>query len=201
MKNETHKVQLHKVRADNVCVHQKLQATKLPKTSHVIHTLSPVWNERSEILILGTMPSPLSRERGFYYMHSQNRFWRVMSEITGEVLQYKNCDGDLAIAERKKLLFAHNIALWDVLASCDIQGAADASITHFVVNDFSDILQGARIRKIFCTGKKAFTLYQKHCEAQTSLRAEYLPSTSAANQANWSFAKLVEEYKRLVMGK
>lgn len=163
---------------------------------HIVHPLLPVWNAQSEILILGTMPSPASRERCFYYMHSQNRFWRVLSEITGEPLQYKNSGGEKAVSERKRLLLRYKIALWDVLSSCDIHGASDASIQNVAVNDFSEILRGANITRIFCTGKKALALYKKYCEARTKIVAEYLPSTSAANRANWSEEKLVREYKK-----
>lgn len=48
------------------------------KMGEVIHEIPPVWNAESRVLILGTMPSPKSRERGFFYMHPQNRFWKVL---------------------------------------------------------------------------------------------------------------------------
>ena len=88
---------------------------------HIEHTIEPVFDERSEILVLGTMPSPKSREIGFYYGHPQNRFWRVLATLFDEPVPENN-------AERTDLLLRHHIALWDVLASCDIEGAV--SYTH-----------------------------------------------------------------------
>ena len=41
----------------------------------VIHPLEPIFDEHSRALILGTMPSPKSREVRFYYGHPRNRFW------------------------------------------------------------------------------------------------------------------------------
>lgn len=83
----------------------------------VVHTLPPVYDQSSLVLILGTMPSPKSREYGFYYSHPQNRFWRVLSTLFQEPLPQNN-------AEKEALVRSHHIALWDVLASCEIQGAA-----------------------------------------------------------------------------
>lgn len=100
------------------------------KTSLVTHQLSPIWSPESTVLLLGTMPSPASRQLGFYYMHPQNRFWKVLPKVFGETLSLANNDADTesAITERKDFLLRHNIALWDVLASCQIEGAADSSI-------------------------------------------------------------------------
>ena len=50
------------------------------------HTFEPVYNADSEILILGTFPSVKSRQQHFYYGHPQNRFWKVLAAVTGDVL-------------------------------------------------------------------------------------------------------------------
>ena len=81
----------------------------------IIHPLKPIFDKNSAVLILGTMPSPKSRENNFYYGHPQNRFWRVLSAIFGEKLPENN-------KERTAFLLKHRIALWDVLASCEIKG-------------------------------------------------------------------------------
>ena len=52
--------------------------------SYVTHTLAPVYDSSSRVLILGTMPSPKSREAGFYYAHPQNRFWPVLAALFAE---------------------------------------------------------------------------------------------------------------------
>ena len=170
---------------------------------NVNHSILPVWNSESRILILGTMPSPASRQAGFFYMHSQNRFWKVVPKVFGEQLKYANCDAakpelcDFVIQERKAFLLRNHIALWDVLSLCDINGASDASIKNAVPNDFSEIFSGSKIKKVFCTGKTSYNLWKKFCadkyEAQFVLSVECLPSTSPANAA-WSLSRLFEAY-------
>ena len=141
---------------------------------YVTHTLPPVYDANSTVLILGTMPSPKSREVGFYYGHPQNRFWRVLPDLFEE----KPLD---TIAEKKEFLHRHHLALWDVLQSCTIAGAEDSSIREPVANDFRQILQKSAIRTIFTTGAKANSLYKKYCLKQTGIEAIALPSTSPAN--------------------
>ncbi|MBQ9237901.1 MAG: uracil-DNA glycosylase family protein [Treponema sp.] len=179
----------------------------------VTHPLAPVYDAHATVLILGTMPSPASRSAGFYYMHPQNRFWRVLAALTGTPLVYTN-DGHLtrsarrasatdsaprnsaaSIAERRALVLRHGIALWDVLASCDITGAADASIKHPIANDIAGLVMRAPITKIACTGKTAYRYYTALCERQTGIPALCLPSTSPANQGRWPFDRLVDAYR------
>ena len=166
----------------------------------VTHPIPPVWNSESKVLILGTMPSPKSREAGFFYMHPQNRFWSVIAEVFDEEFIYQNNASDIstAIAERRGFLLRHHLAMWDVLASCEITGAADSSIKNAIPNDFKEILENSQIHHIICTGKTAYNLWQKNCaakyEPRYNLIAHCLPSTSPAN-AQWSKERLVEEYK------
>ena len=49
-----------------------------------LHTIAPVYDENSRILILGSFPSVKSREAAFFYGHPQNRFWRVLAAVLGE---------------------------------------------------------------------------------------------------------------------
>lgn len=150
------------------------------------HTLAPLFDARSRVLLLGTLPSPKSREAGFYYYHPQNRFWPVLSAVLGEPLP-ADIDGKRALCLR------HGIALWDVLASCRIEGASDASIRDPVPNDLPWLLAQADIRAIFCTGAKAHDLYQKLLFQVCGMPAVRLPSTSPANAA-WTFPKLCDKY-------
>lgn len=157
----------------------------------VTHTLKPIFDKNSSVLILGTMPSPKSRENNFYYGNPQNRFWRVLSAVLGEDLPKTN-------EERTKLLLSHGIALWDVLASCEIKGANDNSIREPVPNDLSIILDKCRIHSIFTTGSKAFALYRRFCEPKTGIPANALPSTSPAN-CRTTLEQLIYSYS--VIGK
>ena len=157
----------------------------------VTHAFQPVYDGNSKVLILGTMPSPQSVKHGFYYSHPQNRFWPLLATLYNDELPHTP-------EEKKSFALRHGIALWDVLASCDIDGASDASIRHPVPNDFTGILQEAPIAKIFTTGKTAYTLFQKHVAPSLHRDAIYLPSTSPANQALFPWDKLLETWKSLL---
>ena len=155
--------------------------------THVIHKIPPVYNKNSQILILGSFLSVKSREGRFFYHHKQNRFWKVLSTIVNDVLPE-------TIDEKKDFLLKNHIAVWDVIASCDIEGSSDSSIKNAVPNDFSDILKAAPIRKIYTNGGTAYKLYHKYCEKVTGIKAMKLPSTSPAN-ASYSLDRLISEWK------
>ena len=146
------------------------------KPERIVHEISPVYDTRSRILILGTMPSPKSRETGFFYGHPQNRFWRVMASILKSPLPQ-------TVEEKRMLMLENRIALWDVLHSCTIVGAGDASIRDAVPNDLAPILRTADIRAVFTTGSKAFALYNRYIMPHVEREAILLPSTSPANCA------------------
>ena len=156
----------------------------------IIHPLPPIYNKNATLLILGTMPSPKSREIGFYYSHPQNRFWKTIAEVL-------SVDCPITIEEKTILLHTHGIALWDVLSSCKITGADDSSIKDAVVNDFSKIFETANINAVFTTGKKATDLFTKHCEAKYGYKPIYLPSTSPAN-CRISQQELISAYKHIL---
>lgn len=162
----------------------------MSKSALVQHSLEPVFDGESTILILGTMPSVASRENGFYYSHPQNRFWQVLSAVFDEPLPY-------TADQKKKLVLSHGIALWDVLASCEIDGSEDSSIKKPVANDFTALLAASPIRAVYTTGEKAATLYRKLCRASTGLDAIPLPSTSPANRGRYPLNTLIEIYSVL----
>lgn len=157
----------------------------------VTHAFQPIYDSRSRMLILGTMPSPQSIKHGFYYSHPQNRFWPLLSALYGE-------ERPQTPAEKSAFVLRHEIALWDVLSSCEIRGASDASIRKPIPNDFTEILKEARIERIFTTGKAAYQLFQKHVAPVIGRDAIYLPSTSPANQALYPWDKLYAEWKILL---
>ena len=177
-------------------MNSKSKNTKLNKVNH---PFSPVYTGTSKILILGSMPSPASLSNGFYYMHPLNRFWPLMEKLFDFKFNFKNKEGQKAIEERKKFLLKYDIALWDVIKSCEIKGASDSSIKNAVPNDFSEIINNSEIKKIFCTGSTAFKLYEKLCRFKTRIKGICLPSTSPANQKKWPMDKLVLEYKKYII--
>ena len=158
----------------------------------LIHPIPPLYDEKSQILILGSFPSVKSREECFFYGHPQNRFWKVIARVLDEKTPE-------TIIEKKEMLLRHNIALWDVIYSCEIEGSADNTIKNVVTNDLGVILENSAIKTIYVNGKKAEAMYKKYTEMKTGIKAVTLPSTSPANAA-WSEDKLYNAWK-VIAGK
>ena len=152
----------------------------------MVHTIDPVYDSNSKILILGSFPSVKSREQQFFYGHKQNRFWRVLARVLG-------CAVPEDIEQKRVMLLTHHVAVWDVIESCEITGSSDASIRDVRPNDLSRILSQADIQAIYLNGSKAYELYQKHIFPMNGRKAYLLPSTSPAN-AGYSLEKLVEAW-------
>lgn len=158
--------------------------------THVVQPFEPVFDDKSEILILGSLPSVKSRENGFYYGHPQNRFWKVLSAVIG-------CREPCDIAQKKDMLLLHHIALWDVIYECDIKGSSDSSIKNVVTADISGIIRKSRIQYIYVNGKTAEKYYKKYIEPDLHIKAVVLPSSSPANAA-FSLSALIDSWKRLL---
>ena len=154
------------------------------------HTIKPVYDSNSKILILGSFPSVKSRDEGFFYGHKSNRFWKVLAGIF-------NTEIPCTIEDKKELLLYNKIALWDVIAYCDIEGSSDSSIRNVVPNDISQILNESNIKVIITNGKKAYELYCKYLEEKTGIKAICLPSTSPAN-ASWSIEALTKKWSETI---
>lgn len=151
------------------------------------HPFPPLYDEASRILILGSFPSVKSREGMFFYHHPQNRFWRVLAAVLAEPVPQ-------SIPEKSEMLHRRHIALWDVIASCEITGSSDSSIRAVVANDLSPILRAAPIRAIFCNGGTAYGCYLRYTQLKAELPVVQLPSTSPANAA-WSVQRLTEAWR------
>jgi hypoxanthine-DNA glycosylase len=128
-----------------------------------------------------------SREECFFYGHKQNRFWRVVSAILG-VDTPKDVEG------KRAMMLSNKIALWDVIASCEIEGSADSTIKNVTPNDLTGILREAKIEKIFVNGKTAEKYYNAYIRDTISREATLLPSTSPANAA-WSVESLISAWR------
>ena len=159
---------------------------------HVTHeSIPPYIDKDSEILILGSLPSIASRMYGFFYAHPQNRFFKVIAGVFNE-------EEPLTIEERKAFLTKHRIALYDVIYECDIYGSSDASIKNAIPIDLKKLLkQYPNIKRIYTTGQKAKSLYDKYLLNASGIEATGLPSTSAAN-ANMKLSELLERYKTII---
>ncbi len=148
----------------------------------VSHTFLPVFDARSRILILGTMPSVLSRKQNFYYGNPKNRFYDVLCRLL-------DCRKPETVEQKKTMLLSNRIAVFDVLRECKIAGSSDASIRSARPNDLSPILRGAQIRCVFANGAAAYRYYRRFFDDEVIC----LPSTSPANAA-WSMERLAEAW-------
>ncbi len=155
----------------------------------IFHPFPPLFNEHSKVLILGSFPSVKSREQLFFYGHPQNRFWKVLSAVF-------EAETPKTIDEKKAFLLKNGVALWDVIASCEISGSADSTIRNVTPNDLTPILSAANIKKIFVNGKTAEKYYNRYMLPKTAVPAVCLPSTSPANAA-YTLPRLVEAWKQV----
>ena len=155
--------------------------------THIVHPFGPLYDERSEILILGSLPSVKSREQNFFYGHPQNRFWPLLAALFGEA-------PPATVAEKRALALRHRVALWDTIWSCDILGSSDSSIRSVVPTDLHMILAGSNVRRIFCNGRTSGAYYKKYQETQLGIEATVLPSTSPANAA-WTMERLLDAWR------
>lgn len=155
-----------------------------------MHNIQPVFDAASRVLILGSFPSVKSRETAFFYAHPQNRFWKVLAAVLEAPVPADT-------PAKKRMLLSRHIALWDVIASCDIHGSSDASITNVRPNDLTRLLDAADIQAVFCNGSAAYELYNRHQAPILRLAAQKLPSTSPANAA-WSLDRLVAVWQEAI---
>ena len=158
---------------------------------HVVHPFAPVFDAHSRVLVLGSLPSVRSRENHFYYGHPQNRFWRVLAAVF-------HSDVPQTVEEKTALLLKNGVALWDVIAECDVSGSSDASIRAAVPNDLSRILSRCRIEHIYANGQTAAKLYTRLQAPLSGMAITPLPSTSPANAA-WTLPKLCDAWQVLRM--
>ena len=158
-----------------------------------VNPFPPVFDGKSRVLILGSLPSEASRAAGFYYMNPRNRFWSVMSALLGEDFTAMTAE------EKAAALRRHRIALSDVVSSCEIHRSADASIKGVVRNeDILAIFARADIEKVLLNGGKAHDLFLKHFPEYASL-ARPMPSTSPAN-ARCSLGDLITAWGKEIKG-
>ena len=153
----------------------------------IVHPIPPLFDKNSKTLILGSFPSVKSREAEFFYGHPQNRFWTVVAEVFG-------CRKPESTEEKKEFVLSHNLAMWDVIGQCEIEGSADSTIKNVTANDLRIILDSCPIERIFVNGKTAEKYYNKYTYPKTGIKAICLPSTSPANAA-WNIPKLVDAWK------
>lgn len=166
------------------------KSEKTSASTHVLHPFGPLYDENSRVLILGSFPSVKSREQQFFYGHPKNRFWPLLAALTGSEIPQ-------TIEEKKQLTVKNGIALWDVIASCEIVGSSDSSIRNARPNDITPILKNSGVQNIFTNGKTADSLYMRYIFPVTGIQSVCLPSTSPANAA-WNMERLLSAWQVIV---
>lgn len=159
----------------------------MSEPTRVLHPFPPLYDERSEALILGSFPSVKSRENMFFYGHPQNRFWKLLALLCGEEVP-------VTIEEKTDLVLSRHLALWDTIRSCTITGSSDSSVRDVVPNDLSVIIDNSRVSRVFCNGALSYNMYMKYSFPATGIRAVKLPSTSPANAA-YSLERLAKAWE------
>ncbi len=139
-----------------------------------INSFPAVIDENCKVLILGTMPGVKSLEQQEYYAHPQNQLWKILCEIF-------NCDTlPSTFPEKRKFLLENNIAVWDVLESCEREGSLDSKIRNHLANDIPKMLtENSTIQKIIFNGKESNRLYERNF-GKPLLPYFIMPSTSPA---------------------
>ncbi len=138
-----------------------------------IESFTPVVDENSYILILGSIPSIRSLQAQEYYAHPRNSFWYIMSQLF-------DFDEELCYEKRLDMLLKNRVALFDVIGSCKREGSLDSAIKEVEHQDFENFFQKyPNITYVFCNGTKAYSEFLKVYKGDKKVYK--LPSTSPAN--------------------
>ena len=154
---------------------------------HIKHPFGAVIDENCKVIILGSVPSVKSVEYNFYYMHKQNKFWKVLGSLLNYDLYNSSKDDKIAV------LLKNHIALYDAIEECDIVGSSDNKISNEVPADIKGFIKKSHIQRVFCLGKKSYDITLKYNPELKDIIVK-LPSSSPAN-AVYTLEKLIEEWK------
>jgi hypoxanthine-DNA glycosylase len=142
---------------------------------HLKKSFDPISNEKSSILILGSMPGDKSLELREYYGHARNRFWKIIAAIT-------NSEIPVRYEDKINLLLKNDIAVWDVILEASRAGSLDTAIKNEKVNAVDVFIKNHKHLQTVCfNGKKAEALYKKYFAFEAGIRYLTLPSSSPAN--------------------
>ena len=155
-----------------------------------ISSFPPFIEEKSKILILGSIPGAKSLEKQQYYAHPQNKFWKIIFELFDEKFTED-------YVERIKILKKNHIAIWDVIDSCERKGSLDSEIKNEEANQIEELLEShPNIQAIFCNGGKSYKNLQKLLGKNFRVPIYLLPSTSPLHTI--SFERKLEDWKKIL---
>ena len=151
---------------------------------------APVADERTRLFILGSLPGDRSLERGEYYGHHTNQFWRLVGALIDQPLH------SLTYPDRLDCLRAHGIGLWDVFQAAHREGSADSAIREGRHNALAELIDDyPQLRAIAFNGSTAAREGRRYFPEQGPLALIDLPSSSGLNAIG--FAAKLDAWKRL----
>lgn len=149
-----------------------------------------VANDKTRVLILGSLPGEISLSRSQYYANPRNQFWRLMSTVIGSELV------GLPYADRLETLLASGVGLWDVLRSAERAGSLDANIRGHEANSLADFAATLPSLRAFAfNGGKAWNIGRRQLGPDSRYMLVSLPSSSPAHTA--PFERKQAEWARL----
>ena len=135
----------------------------------------PVADERTRVLVLGSLPGEVSLARAQYYANPQNQFWRLIGAVINAELT------PLPYEARLERLLQAGIGLWDVIATAERAGSLDGAIRAHEPNALADQAAGLpRLRAIGFNGGTSARIGRKALEGQGGWTLVPLPSSSPA---------------------
>lgn len=134
----------------------------------------PVVDDRTRLLVLGSLPGDKSLAVQEYYGNRQNKFWELLGAVIDTDLRAMDYETRLAT------LLEHGIGLWDVVAEAHREGSLDSQIRHRNENDLLGLLERfPNIKAIGFNGGTAGKLGVKVLGARSGLyQVLILPSSS-----------------------
>ncbi len=151
------------------------------------HPFSPIIDENSKVLLLGTFPSLDSFSNNFYYGHKKNQFWKILKDIFNVKLE--------SIEDKKSFLTSYHIALWDVIKSCTRKNSSDANLKDIELNDIDFLLKKyPSIKAIGFTSQRAYKLFKKEFSLEVDLVVLPSPSPAYAKMRVEEKIKIYKEF-------
>jgi hypoxanthine-DNA glycosylase len=141
----------------------------------VKRSFPPVADERTRVLVLGSLPGEESLARSQYYANPRNHFWRLIGSVIGIELASRPYEA------RLESLLDARVGLWDTVGSATRRGSLDGAIRGHRANDLADLAARLpELRAIGFNGGKSAALGLPQLAARPDLALVPLPSSSPA---------------------
>ncbi len=141
----------------------------------VKRSFGPVADERTRLLVLGSLPGEESLARAQYYANPRNHFWRLIGAVI---------EADLAASpyeQRLDRLLQARIGLWDSVGSATREGSLDGNIRLQSANALRELAGGLpELRAIGFNGGTSARIGMKQLGEDPPWALLPLPSSSPA---------------------